>query len=84
MKNVFILAKLKSRVNALNDVSELSVRRSKMTEMNPAIAELVKKRAQILETMNPRIRIREISFLKTKTKRNTALIWQSGYGRLVA
>jgi len=66
MKNVFILAKLKSSVNTLNVVSGFPVRRSVTTERSPAMAELVKKRAQILETMNPRMRIRDISFLQYK------------------
>lgn len=55
-------------VKALNDVSEFSVRRSDMTEINPAKAELVKNRAYIPDTRNPRMRIREISFLRTKRK----------------
>jgi len=32
--------------------------------MNPAMALLVKNKVEILEMINPRIRIREISFLK--------------------
>ena len=40
-----MLAKAESNVNTLNDVKECSVRSSVVTEMNPAMAELVKNSA---------------------------------------
>ena len=65
--NSLMLAKEESKVKTLNDVNEWPERSSSaVTEMNAAIKELVKYRAEILDTRNPRIRTREISFLQKK------------------
>lgn len=42
---IFMLAKVEISVKTLNGVSEFSVRSNAMTEINPAIAELVKNKA---------------------------------------
>lgn len=60
-------------VKTLNEVTEFSVNIRVVTETNPAMAELVKNSAQILETMNPRVRISEISFLSKKKLKHVEL-----------
>ena len=58
-----MLVKTESNVNTWNVDKECPVRSSAKIEMNPVTVWLVKNRAWILDRRNPRIRMREISFL---------------------